>query len=232
MSPRMLVAVNLLRIYRPLALWFWAAMVVGVAIGMTVVTRLTDPTFSLWLVVAGAAAKYWLGVVGVLVVSMHLRQFVANGITRRDFLAGAALAGLLVAFLFALAVPLGHGAEQLLLSSGGPVPERYPTTSFGTGLREFGHILPASLAFLVTGAAATAGFYRFGAWGGLALLPLAMLPVVAAEALLGVDEHGGFDVRFVPYAAAALITLAATALGGLLVRREMHAVAIRRGTAV
>lgn len=231
MSPRMLVAVNLLRAYRPAALWFWAVMVVGVAIGMTVVTRLTDPTFSLWLVVAGAAAKYWLGVVGVLVVSMHLRQFLAHGITRRDFLAGAALAGLLVAVLFALAVPLGHGVEQLLLSGVGELPGRYPTTSFGTGLREFGHVLPASLAFLVTGAAATAGFYRFGAWGGLALLPLAVLPVGAAEALLGVDEHGGFDVRFVPYAVAALITLAATALGGLLVHREMHAVAIRRGTA-
>jgi hypothetical protein len=229
MNPRTLVAVNLLRIYRPVALWFWAIMVVGIAIGMTVVSRLTDPTFSLWLVVAGAAAKYWLGVVGVLLVSLHLRQFVANGVTRHDLLAGAALFGLMVAVLFALAVPLGHGAEQLLLSAGDPVPGRYPTTSFGTGLREFGHILPASLAFLVTGAAATAGFYRYGAWGGLALLPLAVLPVGAAEALLGVDEHGGFDVRFVPYAAAVLITLIVTGLAGLLVQWELRDVAIRRG---
>ena len=229
MSPRLLVAVNLLRIYRPVMLWFWAAMVVGIAIGVTVLNQLTDPTFSLWLVIVGAAAKWWLGVLGVLVVSMHLRQFVANGITRHDFIVGASIVGLLVAVLFALAVPLGHGAEQLLLSLGGPLPERYPTTSFGTGLQEFGHILPAALAFLVTGAAAAAGFYRFGAWGGLAVLPLAVLPVGVAEALLGVDEHGGFDVRFVPYAAAVLITLAVTALGVLLYQRELRDVAIRRG---
>jgi hypothetical protein len=227
MSPRLLVAVNLLRIYRPIALWFLAIMVVGVAIGMTVVSRLTDPTFSLWLVMAGTAARYWLGVVGVLLISLNLRQFVANGITRHDFLAGAALFGLVAAVLFALAVPLGHGAEDLLLGGGEPL---YPATSLGTGLREFGHILPASLAFLVTGTAAAAGFYRYGAWGGLALLLPALLPVAAAEALLGVDEHGGFDARFLPYAPAALTVLAVTALGGLLVHLTLRDVAIRRAT--
>ncbi|MFI7547373.1 twin-arginine translocation signal domain-containing protein [Actinoplanes sp. NPDC049599] len=229
MSPRLLVAGNLLRIYRPVALWFWSLMIVGIAVAMTVLASVTDPPVSLWLVVAGAAAKYWVGVVGVLVVSMNLRQFVANGITRRDFLAGAALAGVLAAVLFSVAVPLGHEAEQLLLGGFGPVTGRYPATSLGTGLRELGHILPASLAFLVTGAAGTAGFYRYGAWGGLALLPLAVLPVAAAEALLGVDEHGGFDARLVPYAAAVLVTLTVTALVGLLVHLELRDVAIRRG---
>ena len=47
MSPRRLVALNLLRIFRPVALWFWVTMIVCVTIGMTVVSRLTDPTFSL-----------------------------------------------------------------------------------------------------------------------------------------------------------------------------------------
>jgi len=231
MSPRRLVALNLLRIYRPVALWFWVTMIVCVAVGMTVVSRLTDPTFSLWLVIPGLAAKYWLGVVGLLLVSLHLRQFVANGITRHDFLAGAAMAGVLLAVLFAAAVPLGHAAEQLLLHLAGPLPPQYPTTSPGTALREFGHVLPGALAFVVAGAAAAAGFYRFGAWGGLALLPIAVLPVAVAEALLGVNEKGGFDVRFVPYAAAVLITLAVTGLGALLFQREVRDVAIRRAAA-
>jgi hypothetical protein len=231
MNQRRLVAVNLLRIYRPIALWFWGVMILCVAVGMTAVTHFTDPDFSLWLVIAGAAAKYWLGIVGVLLVSLHLRQFVANGVTRRDFLAGAAIAGLVMAVLFALAVPLGHGAEQLLMGLFGSVPEQYPTTSPGTALREFGHVLPASLAFVAGGAAASGGFYRYGAWGGLALLPLAVLPVVAAESMLGVDEQGGFEVRFLPYVWAALITLALTALVALLFQREMRDVAIRRGAA-
>jgi hypothetical protein len=231
MSPHLLVATSLLRIYRPVAAWFWVTMIVCVSIGMTVVIRLTDPTFSLWLIIAGAAAKYWLGVVGILLVSLHLRQFVANGITRHDFLTGVAVAGLVVAVLFALAVPLGHAAEQLALSLAGPLPERYPTTSAGTALQEFGHILPAAMAFLAGGAAASAGFYRFGVWGGLALLPVAVLPVFAAEALLGVDQHGGFDTRFLPYTAAALITLALTAFGALLFHLHVRDVAIRRGAA-
>jgi hypothetical protein len=225
------VAVNLTRIYRPVALWFWITMTVCVAIGMTAVTLNVDPTFSLWLLMVGSAVKWWLGVIGVLLVSMHLRQFVANGITRHDFLAGAAIFGLLTAVLFALAVPVGHGVEQLLMGLGGPLPAGYPTTSFGTGVRELGHVLPGSVAFLVTGAAAAAGFYRFGAWGGLALLPVAALPVAAAESLLGVDEHGGFDVRFVPYTVALLISLVAIVAGVLLYHRELRDVAIRRGTA-
>jgi hypothetical protein len=231
MSPRRLVAANLIRIYRPIALWFWATMAVCVAIGMTVVTLNTNPSFSLWLVMAGSAAKWWLGVIGVLLVSVHLRQFVANGITRHDFLAGAAIFGLLTAVLFAVAVPLGHGVEQLLLSIGGPLPSRYPTTSLGTGLRELGYEVPGSVAFLVTGMAATAGFYRFGVWGGLALLPVAALPVAAVESLIGIDSSGGFEVRFVPYAVALIISLVAIAAGALLYQRELRDVPIPRGTA-
>jgi hypothetical protein len=97
----------------------------------------------------------------------------------------------------------------------------------GTALREFGQILPSALAFLVAGAAVTAGFYRFGAWGGLALLPAAVLPLAAAETLFGLDASLGFAVRFVPYAAAVLITLAVTALGVLLYQRVLRDVTIR-----
>lgn len=231
MNSRRLVAVNLYRIWRPVALWFWVIMTVCVAIGMTALTLTADPSISLWLVMTGSAVKWWLGVLGILLVSLHLRQFVANGITRRDFLAGAALIGLPVAVLFAAAVPVGHGVEQMLMSVFGPLPAQYPTTSFGTGLREFGHVLPGAVAFLVTGVAATAGFYRFGFWGGMATLPVAVLPVAVVESLLGVDEHGAFDVRFVPYAVALLISLTATAAGVLLYQRELRDVAIRRGTA-
>jgi hypothetical protein len=231
MNSRRLVAVNLLRMYRPVALWFWVTMAVCGAIGMTAVALNFDPSFSLWLVVAGSAAKWWLGVIGTLLVSVHLRQFVANGVTRHDFLAGAAAFGLLTAVLFAVAVPVGHGVEQLLLGLGGPLPQQYPGTSFEAGVRELGYVLPGAVAFLVTGMAGTAGFYRFGAWGGLALLPIAVLPVAVVESLLGINERGGFDVRFVPYAVALLISLGAIAAGVLLYQRELRDVAIRRGTA-
>jgi hypothetical protein len=231
MKPRAQVTSMLVRIYRPIALWFWATMILCVAVGGTVVNVVTDPGFSLWLMIAGSAAKYWLGVVGVLLVATNLRQFVANGITRRDFMAGAAVFGLISAVLFALMVPLGHGVEHLLLQTVGGTPAPgYPEISLAAGLREFGQVLPAHLAFLVTGGAASAGFYRFGAWGGLALLIPAALPVAAAEGLLGIDEHGHLGVRFLPLAAALLISLAVTAVAALLFRWELRNAAIRRGT--
>ncbi|AGZ45581.1 hypothetical protein [Actinoplanes friuliensis] len=231
MSRYRLVTSELFRTYRPVALWFWSIMIVGVAIGSTVVNLVTEPKFSLWLVVVGASAKWWLGVVGVLLVSLHLRQFVANGITRRDFMTGMAVFGLAGSLLTALIVPIGHALEQLLLGIAGPLPPDYPALSAGAAALEFGHVLPASLAFFVAGATATAGFYRYGAWGGLALVVPAVLPIGFAEVLLGVDQHGGFDSRFVPYAAAAALSLVVTGLVALLHEREMRHVAIRRGPA-
>jgi hypothetical protein len=228
MTTHRLVATTLLSIYRPVVLWFWTTMTVCAVVGMTAIALYGEPTFSLWLLMAGSAAKYWLGVVGATLVSLNLRQFVANGITRREFLAGAAIFGLLATVVFAVAVVAGHGVEQqLLLRLDGPLPAGYPAMTPGTALREFGQILPSALAFLVAGAAVTAGFYRFGAWGGFALLPAAVLPLAAAETLFGLDASLGFTVRFVPYAAAVLITLAVTALGVLLYQRVLRDVTIR-----
>jgi hypothetical protein len=227
MTTSRLVAATLLGIYRPVVLWFWTTMTVCAVVGMTAIALYGEPTFSLWLLMAGSAAKYWLGVVGATLVSLNLRQFVANGITRREFLAGSAIFGLSATVVFAVAVVAGHGVEQLLLGLDGPLPAGYPAMTPGTALREFGHILPSALAFLVAGAAVTAGFYRFGAWGGLALLPAAVLPLAAAETLFGLDASLGFAVRFVPYAAAVLITLAVTALGVLLYQRVLRDVTIR-----
>jgi hypothetical protein len=227
MTTHRLVAATLLSIYRPVVLWFWTTMTVCAVVGMTAIALRSEPSFSLWLLMAGSAAKYWLGVVGATLVSLNLRQFVANGITRREFLAGAAIFGLLATVVFAVAVVAGHGVEQLLLGLDGPLPAGYPTMTPGSALREFGQILPSALAFLVAGAAVTAGFYRFGAWGGLALLPPAVLPLAAAETLFGLDASLGFAVRFVPYAAAVLITLAVTAFGVLLYQRVLRDVTIR-----
>jgi len=227
MSPRRLVTSELLRIYRPVVLWFLAVMILCAGIGMTAVSRVTDPTFSLWVMIFGTASKCWLVAVGAVLISLHLRQFVTNGITRRAFMAGSALFGLLAVVLFALAVPLGHGVEQVLLGIGGPLPPGYPTVSAGAAAGEFGHVLPSSLAFLVAGAAISAGFYRFGALGGLALIIPSVLPIGVAEALLGADGKGRFDTGPVPYAVALLISLAVTALAALLFHRATRHVAIR-----
>ena len=223
------VTLTLFRIYRPIALWFWGMVAVGIAIASYVINYNAGPqTISLWLVVAGFGAKYWLGVVGVLLISLQLKSFVANGITRRAFLIGGAVFGLLGAVGFALMAPIGHAVEDGLLSLFVDLPAQYPAISVSGALTEFGQTLPADLAFLVAGATVTAGFYRFGGLGGLLVMIPALLPVGVVEGLFNFDGGGVMTTRFLPYAAALAVSLAATALGALLLREQIRQVAIRR----
>jgi hypothetical protein len=228
MSPTSrLVTTTLLRIYRPVALWFLGLMVFGVAVANLVIARFTDPGFSLWLF-AGSVGQYWLLVVGILLVTMHLRQYVSNGVTRRDFLTGVAVFGLVLAVFFALLVPVGHGIEYALLRLNGRRGAGYPPFSLAVAVGEFGHALPGALAFGVSGIAVSAAFYRYGGWGGcLALLP-AVLPIAASQAFLGIDDHGELSARFVPYVAALAMSLAVTAVAAVLYHRTLRDVPIRR----
>jgi hypothetical protein len=224
----LLVTKTLFRVYRPVALWFVGFLVVGAAIAEAVITRFTEPGFSLWLLVAGTAPRYWLLVVGIMLVTMHLRQYISNGVTRRDFLAGAGVFGLILAVLFALWVPLGHGVESALLGLEGRLPAGYPAFTLSVALREFGYALPGSLAFLVAGVAISAGFYRYGPWAGFLVLLPGALPVVATAAFLGIDEQGDLAARFVPYAVALAVSLVVTALAAAVYHRTLRDVPIRR----
>jgi hypothetical protein len=224
------VTAALWRIYRPIGLWFWGVITLCLITIDLLVNGFAEQQASLWLLVAGSAAKYWPAVVGVLLVALQLRSFLANGVTRRHFLAGSAVFGLLVAVAFALLVPIGHGIEYALLSLDGPVAANYPAFSATVALAEFGHALPTELAYLVTGAAISAGYYRFGAWGGLFLMLPGLLPMAVAEGLFGLDDHGTVVTRLLPYGLALLASLAITALVGLLFRQVMRDVPIRRAT--
>ncbi|AGL20433.1 twin-arginine translocation signal domain-containing protein [Actinoplanes sp. N902-109] len=219
MSPRRLVLVSLWRSYRRVLAWFLGILVVGVTIADLVATRVADPAPGIWMYVANAF-RWWLAVIAVVLVTSNLRNYVAGGITRRDFLAGAATLLALAAVAFSIVVPLGHGIEYALHGGSG--------FSAAIALRDFGHTLPACLAAAVTGAAASAGFYRYGARGGLVLLVPALLPAAVTEALLSTDADGQVETRFLPYAAALLVSLTVTAAVAVLNHRELRDVAIRR----
>jgi hypothetical protein len=219
MSPRRLVFVDLWRTYRHVLFWFLGVLVVGVTIADIVARRIADPAPGIWMYVANAF-RWWLAVVAVVMVTNNLRNYVVGGITRRDFMAGAAALAVVGSVGFALLVPIGHGIEYALHGGSG--------FSFAIALRDFGHTLPACLAAFVTGAAASAGFYRYGAWAGLALLIPALLPAAVSEALLSTNGDGQVETRFLPYAAALLLSLTVTAAVALLNHRELRDVAVRR----
>ena len=217
----------LFRVYRPIIAWF-AVMIVAVdAVATSAVAKVNPLTFSMWLVLGGQAAKYWLLVVGIILVAMQLRQFVVNGVTRHEFLAGAGVFGLVTAVGLALAVVLGHGLESVVLEALGRRAAGYPAAGPADLVREFGQVLPETLGYAVSGAMIAAGFYRWRAWTGLAVMLGGAVPAVVADGLLGVDETGG-TVDRLPYAAALAVSLAVTAAVAVALHRAVSDVAIKR----
>jgi len=226
MSPSSMVVFTVLqRIYRPVAVWFTALMLTGIAIADAVVVRSDgDPALSLWRLIFGSAAKYWLLVIGIVLVTMHLRQFVANGVTRRDFTVGSALLGLPLAVGLAVLVPAGNGLESALLHAGDHAWAAYPGFSVATGLAELGRSVVIDIAYLVSGLAVAVGFYRYGGRPGVLLMVPALAPIAVAEGFLGAGSTG--DV--LPVAAAAALAVAVTGLVAAFFQRLLRDVPIRR----
>jgi hypothetical protein len=222
------VTTTLFRAHRPIILWFLGLITAVTAAVTAVDAAIEGVQYSWWLVVFGQAVRWWMLVTGVLLVATHLRLYVTNGVTRRAFLRGAGVFALLTALGYAAVLVLGRGVERLLWSAAGSVPADHPAFTAEELLTEVGTVLPGALAGLVTGALAAAVFYRFPPRIGLLLLVPALLPVVAAEALLGLYSDVTPDLRPLPVAAGAAVSLALTAAGAWLIHRFLSDVAIRR----
>jgi hypothetical protein len=225
----MSVSAALFRIYRPIILIFTGLIVLAELIAVTVVVQFRDLNFSMWLVLAGNATKYWLLVVGIMLVGMQLRQFVSNGVTRHEFVAGAAVFLVVLAAGFTVAVALGHGLESVLVGAAGRRGPDYPVVGAGEMLKDVGRVLPSALAWPTSGALIALGFYRFHPLIGLVVMVLGSVPAMVTEGLLRVDEFGRTD-GLLPYAPALLISVAATTVAAVAFRRLMSDVPIRRTT--
>jgi hypothetical protein len=219
---------TLFLLYRTILIWFGVIMLGVEVIGLTVIERTVgQSTFSFWLVMAGSASKYWPLVVGIILLSLHMRLFVANGITRGEFLGGVALFGVAVTVLFAALVTIGHAVESVLLSALDLRGPTYPAFMLGRAASEFGHLLPSSMAYMVTGLLVTAGFYRFSPWVGVPLIIPGAIPLAVADNLVTFDEFGHTPDRL-PYVAALVLTLAVIVAGFLVLYRVMRDAPIRR----
>jgi hypothetical protein len=217
----------LFRIYRPTALWFGAALVLVEVVALAAPLILGRTSASVWLLIAGSATRYWVLVVGIMLVGTHLRRFVAAGATRREFLLAAAALGAAISVAVAILVPLGHGLEDAVLGAADRHGADYPGISVGSAFGDFGGTLATSLAFFVSGGLFAMGYYRFSPWTGTLLLVPFAVPLAASQALLGYDTTGG-AARLLPYLPAMLITFAAIAAGAVALQATMRDVAIRR----
>jgi hypothetical protein len=223
----MSVSAALFRLYRLIIVWPLVIAIFVELTGVVLITWAIDLRFSFWIAIFGSMARYWSLVVGIMLVSTSLRQFIANGVTRREFAAGAAVFAAVIAAGFGVLVTLGHWVEGLVVGAIGERNAVYPLLRAGDLLGEFGRVAPQALAWFVSGAVVAAGFYRFGGWAGLLVLPFGLLPASAAEFLVAVDERGIVQ-DLLPYLPALLISLTLTALAAAAFRLLSRDVAIRR----
>jgi hypothetical protein len=221
------VAEVLFRLYRPVVLWFGLALVLIEAVAVVVPLVLGRTTVSIWLLVAGSATRYWLLVIGILLVSTHLRRFVAGGATRREFFFAVILLGACISVAVAILMPLGHGLENAVLASAGRRTADYPAFTAGSALRESGRTLAISLAYFISGTLFAMAYHRNSPWVGTALIIPCAVPLVASQVLLGYDIAAVTD-GVLPYLPALLLTLVVVVTGAIVLRTTIRDVALRR----
>jgi len=223
----MSVSAALYRIYRPVLLGFAGVLVLAEIVFVAVVSAIVPVKFSMWVLVIGSAVRYWLLVVAIILVATNLRQFVTNGITRREFALGAALFSAGTAALLAALMPAGHAVESAVLSLTHRQAADYPSFTALVGLEEFGRILPGLLGYLVSGGLFAAVVYRYPPWIGVPLLIPAAVPLAVSGGLLGFDEYG-IPSHPVAYPLALVVSVVVTAAGVAALWWTIRDVPIRR----
>jgi hypothetical protein len=223
----MTVSQALFRFYRPMILIFSGILLVGELVGVTVAVINGRLNYSWWLVFSNAGVRCWLVIVGLVLVGIQLKQFVSNGVTRHEFVAGAAKFMLIMSVGYAAAEALGHGLESWLVGLADQRSPSYPVATAGQILGDFGHALPGTLAWPLSGALIAVGFYRYKPLVGVAVMLLGAVPAVAVDYLLRIDGKGEVISRG-PFALALIAALVIIAAGAVAFQRVMSDVPIRR----
>ncbi|WP_033343904.1 hypothetical protein [Catenuloplanes japonicus] len=228
------VAVSLFRRLWPVYAVFAALLVTVVAVVGTLIGTYGSLTDSAWNIGAASTTKWLVGSIGFILLPSYLRQYVANGVTRREFLGGGLLFGIGSAAGFALLVLAGFGVERLIYGATGlmdGLTEPYPVHSAGSAVAVLVRAFLIYLAHICTAWLVAVGFYRYGALTGLLLIPPSLVPAFGSELFFGTEWSpvGGVDLLGLdlPFAASALLTAVLVVAGCAIVHQLGRAVAIR-----
>lgn len=193
-STPLIVTRTQIRAALPMVGGYWAIMLPIYAGIVTVVVAVGDTDVSIWATSGASAPKYFLLAVGVMLTTVYLPVYVANGVTRRDYAFGASLYILAIGAVYAVIMTLGFAFEHALYTSADimaglddPYPVRSTTDALATLVGE----LFIGIAYLCCGWAMGTCFYRLGAWWGIVLIPVTVLPAVVTEV--------GFDALWIGY---------------------------------
>ncbi|MEV8375041.1 hypothetical protein AB0P21_20055 [Kribbella sp. NPDC056861] len=172
---------------RPMIVGYWLVMTVSFLIG-GLISQLIGGGLdhSIWDY-GTQSPKYFSSAIGITLTPAIFSLMIAHGVTRRMFavagsiiLVGAATA---TATIWVLAYQIEHVAYDWAgLTQALNNPHLFTKTSqVGLIFTEFFLLI---LAHEAAGWLIGIGFYRFGFWKGLLLLPLGLVPAAAAEFLL------------------------------------------------
>ncbi len=181
------VVISMMIGLRPMIVGYWLVMTVSFLIG-GLISQLVSGGLdnSIWDY-GTQSPKYFSAAIGITLTPAIFSLMIAHGVTRRMFavagsiiLVGAAIA---TAVIWVLAYQIERvaygwaGLTQALAN-----PHLFTKTSqVGLIFTEFFLLI---IAHEVAGWLIGIGFYRFGFWKGLLLLPLGLVPAAAAELLL------------------------------------------------
>lgn len=172
---------------RPMIGGYWLIMLVCFLLGGLIMKAFgATIDHSIWDY-GTQSPKYFSVAIGCALAPALFNLLVVHGVTRRMFavagsifLVGAAAA---TALIWVIAYQVERGIYDLAgLTQALENPHLFTrTTQVGLIFLEFFLMI---LAHEAAGWLISIGFFRFGFWKGLALLPLGLLPAVAAELLL------------------------------------------------
>ncbi|MDR7273278.1 hypothetical protein [Catenuloplanes atrovinosus] len=176
----------------PIVAMYWGILLIVYVVVAGSIALFDTLEQSMWLRVGGPPPRYWLLSMGVITV-VQARVYISMGVTRRQL--GEAYLALyaVTALLFALVQVAGFAPEHAIYSAAGVMGnlvERYPVTGAGDAVATLLSAFVLDLVYLTAGALIGIGFYRYRVWAGLAIIPIAVLPPIAAEAAFNAEWAG------------------------------------------
>jgi len=203
-----------LRIYAYMWAWFWGICVLGIVVA-TAVTAVASGTVNVSIVqfVRQGPLVWFLLSIAILVATVYLGPHVANGMTRRSFVTGGLVAGVLASLLHAATGTVLTLLEGAVYARMGWDHDTTPGAEFTEGIWDTG-LGPLVLDYALATLAGTIGglligitYYRLGGWWGTFALPLTGLPILYTMFATSWSE-APFVPWDVPTVAAVLVGVA------------------------
>jgi hypothetical protein len=172
---------------RPMILGYCLVMVVTFALGGLITQYVGGGVdHSMWDY-GTQSPKYFSAAIGITLTPALFTLMIAHGVTRRMFAVASSIMLVGAATAIALLWVVVYQVERVIYDAAGLTQtltnQHLFTTTSQVGLIFLEYFL-LIVSHEVAGWLIGIGFYRFGFWKGLALLPLGLVPAAAAEFLL------------------------------------------------